>query len=119
MKASIRIADVYCEILEESKKKLVIVKNHKTYVGALFFEKDPWEKVKKVYDRVDIDGTAVDILVEAYELLKAHGMLTKDTLQTMAHWQYVNGLTDEMITDGYGCKDDEELLNIFKEKRTA
>lgn len=119
MKASIRIADVYCEILEESKKELVIVKNHKTYVGALFFEKDPWEKVKKVYDRVDIDGSAVDIMVEAYGMLKAHGMLKRDTLQTMVHWQSVNGLTDEMIVEGYECKDDEELLSILREKRTA
>ena len=70
MKASVRIANVYDNILEETTKKLVVVKDRKTYIGALFFKKDKEEEVKKVHDRTEVDGTALDIVLAAYDLLK-------------------------------------------------
>lgn len=111
MKASVRIANVYDEILEETTKELVVVANRKSFVGALFFRKEKWEKVKKVIDKVDVEGSALDIVLAAYNLKKKYGMLAKDdkTLQSMAHWQFVNGLTDEWI-DMHLYKNDTEFL---------
>ena len=112
MKFSIRIANVYNTILEETKKEIVIVKDRKTYIGALFFKKDETEVVKKVFDRVDFEGSAQEAMVKAYHMMKEHGLTKKDdkTLKTMLHWQYVNGLTDEMCNIGYKFKTDTELL---------
>lgn len=111
MKFSIRIANVYDDILEETRKELVVVKDRKTYIGALFFRKNEWEKVTKVFDRIDIEGSALDAMLAAYELKKKHGLLAKDdkTLLCMMHWQYVNGLTDDLITR-CGFKNDTEFL---------
>lgn len=112
MKFTIKIANVYDTILEETKKELVVIKDRKTYIGALFFRKEETEVVKKVFDRVDIDGSAFDAMIAAYHLMKKHDRIAKDdkTLKTMMHWQYVNGLTDEMLLDGYKFKNDTELL---------
>ena len=112
MKFSIRIANVYNTILEETKKELVIVKDRKTYIGKLFFKKDESEMVKKVFERIDFEGSAQDAMVVAYNLLKKYDMLAKDdkTLKTMLHWQYTNGLTDDIISVGYRYNTDTELL---------
>jgi hypothetical protein len=112
MKFSIRIANVYSDILEETRKEIVIVKDRKTYIGALFFKKDADETVKKVFERVDFEGTAAEAMVIAYNMMKEHGLTKKDdkTLKTMLHWQHVNGLTNECILAGYHYKTDTELL---------
>lgn len=112
MKFSIRIANVYDTILEETKKDIVIVKDRKTYIGALFFQKDESQIVRKVFERIDFEGGARDAMVKAYHMMKAHGLTAKDdkTLITMLHWQYANGLTDEMLMDGYKFRNDTDLL---------
>lgn len=112
MKFSIRIANVYDTILEETKKEIVIVKDRKTYIGALFFQKDEHQIVRKVFERIDFEGGAQDAMVKAYHMMKAHGLTAKDdkTLKTMMHWQHVNGLTDEMLLDGYKFQNDTEFL---------
>ena len=109
MKFSIRIANVYDAILEETTKEIVIVKDRKTYIGALFFKKDETQLVKKVIERIDFEGNAQGAMVTAYNLMKKHGMAKRDTLKTMMHWQFINGMTDEMST-AYGFKSDEEFL---------
>lgn len=111
MKFSIRIANVYNTILEETQKEIVIVKDRKTYIGALFFKKDETQVVRKVFEREDIEGSALDAMLTAYRMMKAHGLTKKDdkTLMTMMHWQYVNGLTNELL-GGYGFRTDSEFL---------
>lgn len=112
MKVTIKIANVYDGILDEVRKELVIVRGRQSYVGKLFFKKEDWESVKKVHKKVVIDGSAQDIMLEAYELLREEGMLAKDdkSLLCMMHWQFVNGLTNEMIC-AYKFKNDTEFLN--------
>lgn len=39
MNAKVRIQNVYDEILEETKQELVIVKDRKTFIGALFLRR--------------------------------------------------------------------------------
>ena len=111
MKFSIRIANVYDTILEESKKDIVIVKDRKTYIGALFFKKDETQVVQKVFERVDFEGNTLDAMIKAYHMMKNHGLTAKDdkTLLTMLHWQYVNGLTEEMC-NAYDFKTDTDFL---------
>lgn len=111
MKFSIRIANVYDTILEETEKEIVIVKDRKTYIGALFFKKDETQVVKKVFERIDFDGSAQDAMIKAYHMMKSHGLTKKDdkTLLTMLYWQYVNGLTDE-ICETWNFKNDTEFL---------
>lgn len=111
MKFSIRIANVYDTILEETKKTIVIVKDRKTYIGALFFRKDETEQVKKVFEKVEFEGSARDAMIKAYYMMKNHNLLAKDdkTLTCMLHWQYINGLTDEFC-NAIGFKNDTEFL---------
>lgn len=111
MKISIRIANVYDTLLEETKKEIVIVKDRKTYVGALFFRKDETEVVKKVFEKIEFEGNAQEAMIKAYQMMKEHGLIAKDdkTLKTMLHWQYMNGLTDEIVCT-YGFKNDTEYL---------
>ena len=112
MKFSIRIANVYDTVLEETTKDIVIVKDRKTHIGALFFKKDETQVVKKVFERVEFEGTAAEAMVTAYNMMKSHGLTKGDdkTLKTMLHWQHMNGLTDECILAGYHHKTDTELL---------
>ena len=114
MKFSIRIANVYNTLLAENRKELVIVKDHKTYVGTLFFKKDETDVVKKVFERVEFEGSAQDAMIKAYNMMKEHDLLAKDdkTLITMLHWQWINGLTNE-ISNVYGFKTDTEFLASF------
>lgn len=109
MKFSIRIANVYDTILDETTKEIVIVKDRKTYIGALFFKKDETEIVKKIIERIEFEGNAQDAMIIAYNLMKKHGMTKHKTLLTMLHWQHVNGLTDEM-SNAYGFDSDEAFL---------
>lgn len=117
MKASVRIANVYDSLLEETKKDLVVVKDRKTYIGALFFRKEEWETVKKVFEKVEVEGSALDIILAAYKLRQKHGLVAKDdkSLLTMLHWQHVNGLTDEILTEQYSYDSDTAYLASLKE----
>lgn len=115
MKAIVKIANVYNEILEETNEELVVEKDGKVFLGALFFQVEEWEKVQDTIDEVVVDGNALDIVMAAYELKEKHGMLAKDgkSLMTMLHWQYTNGVTDEMFIDSYRCKNDQEFIERF------
>lgn len=93
----IRIQNVRSKLLEETKKKLVVVKNHKTYVGCLFFRKNEDDRLGKVFDEVIIedDETAIE---EMMKLLAKHNMIASDgkTEVTIRHWGWINDLFNEM-----------------------
>lgn len=97
----IRIQDVFNGILSETKKELVVVKGlyKKVHIGPLFFEIDPYEcLIPNIHKETKLDNpSAEEIILAAYNLLKEENMLKKGTLSTMAHWQYVNGVTNEML----------------------
>ena len=112
MDVNVRIQDVYNSTLNETEKKLVVVVGlyQRVHIGTLFFKQDPYEcLMPKIHESVKVESTnAKEICLVAYELLKEFGMLKKGTLKTMAHWQHVNGVTDEML-DGYNYDTDEEF----------
>lgn len=105
----IQIAKVYNEILEETSNELIIENNDKVHIGALFFEIDDDEKVLEVIEEIETTGTAKDFIITAYNLMKKYDLLKDGTLKTMAHWQYINGVTNEML-DGYKYNSDSEYL---------
>lgn len=111
MKATVKIANVYDTICKDTTKDLVVEKDGQTFIGALFFKQEEWDKIEDTVESTEVDGTAFDIMMAAYELKKKHGLLAKDdkTLTTMMHWQFINGLTDEML-DGYGYENDTAYL---------
>ena len=93
----IRIQNVRNELLEETKKQLVVVKNHNTYVGCLFFRKDEDEHLGKVFDEVIVEDEE-NAIEEMIKLLANHDMLASDgkTEATIRHWGWINNLFDEM-----------------------
>ena len=111
MKYTVKIQEVKDDILEETKRELVVTRGRKSFIGALFFEKESWDIMGRVIEKKEIEGGALDVVLACYEMRKRHGMTTKDnhSFLSMAHWQYVNGLTDELLTF-YNCKDDSEAL---------
>ena len=111
MKYTVKIQLVKDTILEETKKKLVVTRGRKSFIGALFFEKESWDVMGRVIEKKEIEGGALDVVLACYEMKKRHGMIAKDnkSFLTMAHWQHVNGLTDEIL-NFYDCKDDSEAL---------
>ena len=117
---TVKIQDVYNSILDETDKRLVVVKGiyEKCYIGTLFFEIDAFECLKgDAYEYVILEEpTGKDICITAYELLKKHGMLMRDTLKTMLHWQSIHGVTEDIYIEGYKCETDEELLETLKAK---
>lgn len=116
MNVTLKIQNVYDDILEETKPALVLEKGKKVYIGALFFEKESWEMRRNVIEKAEVSGSMTEILLTAYEMMKRHGMTKKDdkTLQTMAHWQYVNGVSDEMMIENYSYKNDTEYIEFLK-----
>ena len=62
-------------------------------------------------EEIEVEGSVLEIMLVAYNLKKKHDMIAKDdkTLQTMLHWQHVNGFSDE-IFDTYRYKNDTEYL---------
>ena len=45
MKATVKIANVYDTICEDTTKDLVVEKDGQTFIGALFFKQEEWEEV--------------------------------------------------------------------------
>lgn len=115
---TIKIQDVYNSILDETKPQLVVVKGayDKCFVGPLFFEIDAFECLKGDAHKYVVieEPTGADIVIAAYELLKEFDMLNKDTLKTMAHWQYMNGVTNNLYSECYKDITDEELLKLLQ-----
>lgn len=116
MKAIIKIQNVFDEILEETTPELVITSGKKTFIGALFFPREKWEKPRKVLEQIEAEGEPLKILLSAYALLKRHNMTKADdrTFKTMVHWQYINGFSDEMATDNYKFQNDTDYINYLK-----
>ena len=111
MNVKVRIQKVFDDITKETKQELVVVNGKKTFIGALFFKKKEWNKPKKIVEELVVEGSALDVMLAAYNLMKKYDMIAKDdkTLKTMLHWQFINGFSDEML-DGYKYKTDSEFL---------
>lgn len=102
MNCTVKIANVYNNILKETTPELVICTNNKTYIGKLFNEMlNGAEEVQEVKEQFIYEGDVKGLIIKTYELLKRHNMIAKDgkTFLTMAHWQLVNGLTNESLYD--------------------
>lgn len=116
MKCTIKIANVYSTILEETTKELVIEANNKTYIGALFFEPID-EVVKESIQETSFEGSALELMITAYKMLKDNDMLASDdrTFHTMVHWQYMNHLTNDLISElkTYKYRTDSEVFNAY------
>ena len=121
---TIKIQDVYSNILNETNKELVVTINRKTSIGPLFFQKDPDDILKHIYSKVTLpdDTTADDIIINAYHLIKENNMVAggHKTLITMAHWFNVNKLKQwgnyhsELYP--YGYETDEEMIEALQLK---
>lgn len=113
--SEIRIQNVYDKILEKTVPELVIKKDNKTFIGPLFFEMEDWEKPDKIIDKVKVEGTVLEQLIEAYFLMKKHNMIANDnkTFATMLHWQFVNGFSDETFGELYIGKNDMQIIDAL------
>jgi hypothetical protein len=117
MWAKVRIQRVHDQILNETRNELVVVRNRRSYIGTLFFEKETWEKTGTIIEEVIVDGSTSEILIAAYKLLKKHNMLASDgqTFKTMMHWQFVNGFSNDCLTYSIGKKTDKEVFQYMAE----
>ena len=121
---TIKIQDVYSNILNETKKKLVVTINRKTSIGPLFFQKDPDETLKRIYSKVTLpdDTTADEIIINAYKLLQENNMIAAghETLIDMAHWFNLNRPKQWMNYHSrlypYGSKTEEEMVKELQLK---
>lgn len=123
----IRIQEVYDTILKETKLDLVIVRNDRIYIGALFFIKEEYQVLKDVLDRITLsdepsereDIMAEHICLVCYALKEKHNMLAKDdkSLLTMLHWQFVNTLTSATHIDCYEYSCDTDYLKAHPKAR--
>lgn len=111
MKALVGIAKVYDTILEETKERLVIVKDNETFIGALFFKQAEWDIINEYVEQVEVDGSVLDIILKAIELKKKYNLkVYPTTIKTMIHWQHVNGFSNELFIDAYSYENDIEYL---------
>lgn len=105
----IQIANVYSQILKESKVEPVAEKNGKLFIGHLFFEPTD-EIVQEVLDEVEIPDNAsnVEIAKALFPLNKKYNLLASDehTFSCNAHWSWMNGLAENLDID-YHIKDSE------------
>ncbi len=107
----IKIAEVYSEILKETKIEPVAERMGKLFFGHLFFEQVLDEKVQKVLEEVEIhdNSTNIEIAKALFPLNKKYGLLAKDgqTFSTNAHWAWMNGLAEKLDDEDYFVKDSE------------
>ena len=117
-KANVMIAKVYNTILGEMRKTLVVFKEGKVYESALFWPMEIEEMIMEVVSVKHVEGTVLDVMLEAYSELKINDMLAKDdrTLQVMLHWQYIHGFSEELFTDVYGTENDTEYLEKIRKE---
>ena len=108
----IKIAEVYNEILKETKIEPVAERMGKLFFGHLFFE-PLYEKVQKVLEEVEIadNSSNVEIAKALFPLNKKYDLLAKDerTYSTNAHWAWVNGLAARLEDESYNIKDSEVI----------
>lgn len=105
----IQIANVYSQILKESKVEPVAEKNGKLFIGHLFFEPID-EVVQEVLEEIEIPDSSsnVEIAKALFPLNKKYNLLASDghTYSCNAHWAWVNGLADSLDAD-YHITDSE------------
>ena len=100
MKANVKVAEVYSNILEESKLELVVIRGTETFVGGLFFKQDEDDEIREVVDEVDVDGTVEEIIDMCFYLRWRNDILhNRDgkCMSSMRHWQFMNGFSDEIL----------------------
>lgn len=100
MTATIKVAEVYSKILEESKLELVVEKGKDTFIGALFFKQDEDDEVRSAVDEVTVDGTAEEIIDMCFYLKWRNGILHNSdgkAMETMRHWQFMHGFSNEIL----------------------
>ena len=109
----IKIAEVYSEILKETKIEPVAERMGKLFFGHLFFEPGLDEKVQRVLEEVEIadNSSNVEIAKALFPLNKKYGLLAKDerTYSTNAHWAWMNGLAARLDDESYNVKDSEVI----------
>lgn len=117
MKTTVKICRIYDEILNEERTDVLFDANGKQYLGALFFEKEKYEKVKAVLEEAVLDTDVGTIMLTAYEMMKRFGRIAEDdkTFKTMVHWQFMNGFSDDMLSafKAYSYKTDTELFEAI------
>lgn len=95
------IAKIFTEILNEESIELVVTRNGKEHIGNLFFAPID-EKVVEEIKTIEIDDAtpAKEVIETAFELINEFDEIKKfkDTLKSMFHWGYMNGVVDEYIT---------------------
>lgn len=69
MNVKVRIQKVFDDITKETKQELVVVNGKKTFIGALFFKKEEWNKPKKIVEELVVEGSALDVMLAAYNLI--------------------------------------------------
>ena len=119
MRATVMIAKVYNTTLGETRKRIIFFRDGRVFEGALFFPMDAEDLIMEIISVKYVNGTVWDVMMEAYSSMKINGMLAKDdkTLQTMLHWQHVNGFSDEIFIDAYRFKTDTAYLNYRRESQ--
>ena len=118
MEAVIKIATIHNELLEEDTLDVVFEAGEVTYIGALFFKKDDIEEITEVLEEKTVNGSVLEVILTAYEMMKAHDLIAEDdqTLKTMLHWQYINGFSRDMISEAcpYRHETDTVLLEELR-----
>lgn len=111
---SIKIVDIYDEILEEFYTDIVVEANGKKYCGALFFELEDYEHITYVLEEKKVDCDDDLFVYECYKLMDKHGIaMYETTLPTMYHWALMQGLTKGYSVDIYEAKNNIQLIQMF------
>lgn len=100
MKVTIKVVNVYSEILEEVEKDILVIRDEKKYLGCLLDKESYWvdEVIKETLNSTEIEGTIEEVIEAIIEMRKVSGLTTYDSSKsTMAWWGYLNGLFDEYI----------------------
>lgn len=104
--AKLIVAKVYDSLMEEEETQIILFKNNKIFeASGLFFE---WneiftQRIEKVLKEIDLSDTinASTLVNKVIELRKEFDMAVyKDSYKTLMHWQYMNGVTNEMPNYG-------------------
>jgi hypothetical protein len=109
----IKWAVVYSTLLEESKEDIVVENEGRVHIGALLFEADDDQVVKKVIKEVTLpddtnDMDFLDKIVEVY--LSNTSKHPSDAEKTIRHWFSMNGVGAKAVP--FDQKDYSKTITI-------
>ena len=101
MKTTIKVVNVYDTLLEETKRKILVINEQKErFMGNLLDDEKSWicEEVKETLYSVEFDGSIEETIDKIVEVEIENEFKVYDcTKRTLAWWGYLNGLFEEHV----------------------